>query len=190
VKKLSLAVLPRLVISDTARALIARDQRLGDITMRRYGNAHLLAAFLTEIFLTNGTWAQTKNLEAIATLKFYPAAQGNSFAVGTAPSSVFSTAAISGWQTPRSVRSSNSEPATGPSWGPSPLRTSQLPWHLMEPTSGWRIRTSTASPRYAPAMGRTSVHFKSDLVRVEVWLLMSEHVGFEFLCQHDHQAAR
>ena len=49
---------------------------------------YLAAGFLTALLLTSGAWAQTKNLEAIATLKFYAAAQGNSFAVGTSPGNV------------------------------------------------------------------------------------------------------
>jgi hypothetical protein len=51
-------------------------------------NAHIRSGFMTAILLTSGAWAQTKNFEAIATLKFYAAAHGNSFAVGTAPGSV------------------------------------------------------------------------------------------------------
>jgi hypothetical protein len=49
---------------------------------------HLGSGFLTIWLLTGGAWAQTKNLEAVATLKFYAAAQGISFPAGANPTAV------------------------------------------------------------------------------------------------------
>ena len=46
------------------------------------------SGFLATILLTSGAGAQAKNLSDIAILKFYPAAQGNSFPVGISPNSV------------------------------------------------------------------------------------------------------
>ena len=56
--------------------------------MKRKMNVHSCCGFLAALLLSYGAAAQTKNLEAIATLKFYAAAEGNSFAVGISPSNV------------------------------------------------------------------------------------------------------
>src|SRR6478736_908693 len=56
--------------------------------MNRKINPPGFSGFLIALLLTCAAAAQTRSPEAIATLKFYPAAQGNSFAVGASPSSV------------------------------------------------------------------------------------------------------
>ena len=46
------------------------------------------SGFVATTLLALGAGAQAKNLSDIAILEFYPAEQGNSFAVGTSPTSV------------------------------------------------------------------------------------------------------
>src|SRR5258708_6515744 len=51
--------------------------------------SHAFTAFVAVLALAVATFGQAgKNPESIALLKFYPAAQGNSFATGSGPSSV------------------------------------------------------------------------------------------------------
>jgi hypothetical protein len=57
-------------------------------TLKLKRGTHQWFGILTAILLTSGAWAQTKNLEAVATLKFYPAAQGISFPAVINPSAV------------------------------------------------------------------------------------------------------
>src|SRR5438874_11634707 len=57
--------------------------------MKARVNASICAGVLTALLSTSVAFSQaTKNLESIATLKFYTAAQGVSFPVGTSPNSV------------------------------------------------------------------------------------------------------
>jgi hypothetical protein len=57
-------------------------------TVKQNKGTHLWFGILTAILLTTGASAQTRSLQAIATLKFYSAAQGISFPVGANPSAV------------------------------------------------------------------------------------------------------
>src|SRR5438445_10984830 len=47
--------------SDTARALTARKEQLGDRTMKTNINAQIRSGLMTAIFLTSAAGAQTKN---------------------------------------------------------------------------------------------------------------------------------
>jgi hypothetical protein len=67
--------------SFTTRVLVFGPTKSEEDSMKWKMNAPSCFVFLTALLLTCGAAAQTKNLEAIATLKFYAAAEGNSFAV-------------------------------------------------------------------------------------------------------------
>jgi hypothetical protein len=145
---------------------------------------------VTAIFLTNGTWAQTKNLEAIATLKFYPAAQGNSFAVGTVPGSVvFDGSNI--WVANTLVGSITKLRASdGAKLGTFPTRDFAAAM-AFDGASIWVASLHQHSVTKMRASDGASLGtFQVGLSPRGGLAFDSEHVGFEFLCQHDHQAAR